>query len=60
MAKDQSGDENFCDMPFEWCTIACKDCHTVSFEDGCDRYVCSKYWIEVLPKELDLTPGVGQ
>jgi hypothetical protein len=60
MTKDQT-DRELCNRSFEWCTTDCKYCHEVAtLNKYGDIFVCSKHWVEVLPKELDLTRGVGQ
>lgn len=43
-----------------YCTEKCEACRQISLLNGYDIYVCLLEDFEVLPMELDLTPGYGQ
>ena len=44
----------------QYCTEFCSDCRLVSLRNGDDVYICLMGNVEVIPAEIDLTPGYGQ
>lgn len=42
------------------CTEKCEACRLVTTNQGYDIYVCLLEDCEVVPMEIDLTPGYGQ
>lgn len=44
----------------QYCTEFCSDCRLVSLANGNDVYICLMNNVEVIPGEIDLTPGYGQ
>lgn len=49
-----------CNIRGMFCTVVCPRCHEVSLDRGEEVYICSLNWVEVIPGEIDTTPGVGQ
>ena len=44
----------------KYCTEKCDECCEFSLINGNEIFVCMKGGYEVIPVEIDLTPGVGQ
>lgn len=44
----------------QYCTEFCSDCRLVSLANGNDVHICLMDNVEVIPEEIDLTPGYGQ
>ena len=44
----------------QYCTEFCSDCRLISLMNGNDVYICLMDNVEVIPSEIDLTPGHGQ
>jgi hypothetical protein len=42
------------------CSVTCPRCHALSLDRGDDIYCCDLHWVEIIPREIDTTPGVGQ
>jgi hypothetical protein len=50
-----------CGIRGMYCSVVCPRCHEVSLLDNRGEvYICALNWLEVVPTEIDTTPGEGQ